>query len=222
MSNSIGQTAFSLAYEISPIILQDGLAQYLPGGLLPITVLTEMFDIPAIEGENIFAKYRPLPNSTLAEWQVAQYPFASMQMAANAVIQQPLKVSLQMICPAQTEGGYIIKQAIMTALQTMLQNHVLSGGSFTVLTPAYTYTNCLLTSLRDISPPSQKQVQLMYQWDFVQPLITATGAQQVLGNLMSRFENGTPTPTTLQSTLPNWNDTAANNPQITNDGWGEG
>jgi hypothetical protein len=205
MSISTEQTAFSLVYEISPIILIDGLAQYFPFGVLPITVLTELFDIPGIENGEFFAHFKPISGGTLAEWEVAEYPFASMQVAANAVIQQPLKISMMMVCPAQNGGGYLIKQAILTALQTAIQNHLLSGGSFTVITPAYTYTNCLLTSIRDITPISDKQVQYVFQWDFVQPLITASGAQQVLGNLMNKFENGLPTPSNLT-----WNETAPN------------
>ena len=204
MSISTEQTAFSLVYEISPIILIDGLAQYFPFGVLPITVLTEMFDIPGIENGEFFAHFKPISGGTLADWEVAEYPFASMQVAANAVIQQPLKISMMMVCPAQNGGGYLIKQAILTALQTAIQTHLLSGGSFTVITPAYTYTNCLLTSIRDITPVSDKQVQYVFQWDFVQPLITASGAQQVLGNLMNKFENGLPTPSNLT-----WNETAS-------------
>jgi hypothetical protein len=205
MSISTEQTAFSLIYEVSPIILVDGLAQYFPGGILPITLITELFDIPGIENGEFFAHFKPISGGTLADWEVAEYPFASMQVAANAVIQQPLKISMMMVCPAQTGGGYLIKQAILTALQTAIQNHLLSGGSFTVITPAYTYTNCLLTSIRDITPSSDKQVQYIFQWDFVQPLITASGAQQVLGNLMNKFENGLPTPSNLT-----WNETAPN------------
>jgi len=190
--SSTGQTLFQAAYEISPIILQNGIAQYV-GGYLPITALTEVIDIPGLSSKQFFAHYKPLPGSTLADWQVAEYPFASLRTAANAVIQQPLKVSILMVCPAQTGGGYIYKQAIFTALKLALENHILAGGTFTVITPAYTYTNCLLTSLRDVSSPSDKQVQFMFQWDFTQPLITESGAQQVLGTLYNNIKNGFPT-----------------------------
>jgi len=193
--SSFGQTAFQTAYEISPIILQNGIAQFIPGGLLPITVLTEMFDIPGIEEGQFFAHYKPLPGSTLADWQVAEYPFFNLQMAANAVVQMPLKVSMLMVCPAQNDGGYLIKQAILTALQTEIQTHISQGGTFTVITPAYTYTNCLLTGIRDVSSAGDKQVQLMYQWDFVQPLITVSGALQVLGNFLSKVGAGNPVST---------------------------
>ena len=204
MSETFEKNAFKLAYEISPIILVDGIAQYV-GGYLPITLVTEMFDIPGIENGEFFAHFKPLSGGTLADWEIAQYPFASMQVAANAVVQQPLNISMVMVSPAQTGGGYLIKQAILTALKSIIETHILSGGSFTVITPAYTYTNCLLTSIRDITSPNDKQVQYMFQWDFVQPLITASGAQQVLGNLMNKFENGLPTPSNLSwdSTPPN-------------------
>jgi len=202
--SSFGQTAFQAAYEISPIILQNGIAQFIPGGLLPITVLTEMFDIPGIEEGQFFAHYKPLPGSTLADWSIAEYPFFSLQMAANAVVQMPLKVSMLMVCPAQNDGGYLIKQAILTALQTEIQTHISQGGTFTVITPAYTYTNCLLTGIRDVSSAGDKQVQLMYQWDFVQPLITVTGALQVLGSLLQNIGAGNPVPTNITSTASSW------------------
>ena len=97
-----------------------------------------------------------------------------------------------MECPAQNGGGYILKQGILTAMKLALDNHILAGGTFTVITPAYTYTNCLLTSLRDVTSPSDKQVQKSFQWDFTQPLLTDSGAKQVLGSLMTKYQNGLP------------------------------
>lgn len=195
------QTLFSTVYEDSPILLQNGIAQYLPGKILPIALITEVFDVPGLTSGQLFAKYKPLSGGTLSKWAVAEYPFSTMQMAANAQIQQPLEISMMMICPAQNNGGYIFKQAVLTALKIALETHILSGGSFTVITPAFTYMNCLLTNLRDVTPPSDKQVQYLFQWDFVQPLITASGAEQVLGNLMEKFQGGLPTPSALT-----WND----------------
>jgi len=92
----------------------------------------------------------------------------------------------------------------LTALQTEIQTHISQGGTFTVITPAYTYTNCLLTGIRDVSSAGDKQVQLMYQWDFVQPLITVTGALQVLGSLLQNIGAGNPVPTNITSTASSW------------------
>jgi len=189
---SFGQTLFSSVYEIAPIWLQNGIAQAL-GGYAPVTLITEAFDIPGIENEQFFAHYKPLPGGTLAKWRIAEYPFANFATAANAVVQDPLEISMLMICPAQTGGGLIIKQAILTALQYAIQQHISTGGTFTVITPAFTYANCLLTGIRDVTVASDKQVQYMFQWDFVQPLITASQSQSVLGNLMNNVANGLPT-----------------------------
>lgn len=203
--SDILKTAFKLTYEDSPIILQDGLAQFMPGGVLPIIFLTEMFDIPGILTGELFAHFKPLPGGTLQEWSVAEYPLANMEMAANTVVKQPLKISMLMACPAQNNGGYILKQAMLTALKIGIEAHVLAGGSFTVITPAFTYTNCLLTAIRDVSSPSDKQVQYMFQWDFVQPLITKSGAEQILGSVMSKFSNGLP----ISATNLGWADIPA-------------
>lgn len=212
---STGQTLFKAAYEISPIILQNGLAKYV-GGYLPITALTEIIDIPGLSSKQFFAHYKPVAGGTLADWQIAEYPFANLRTAANAVIQQPLRISLMMVAPAQTGGGYVFKQAIFTALKLAMENHILQGGTFTVITPAYTYFDCLLTNIRDISSPSDKQVQYMFQWDFVQPLISQTGALEVVeGQLMNNITNGQPTVasswTQSPASMPSYNGT---------NGWG--
>jgi len=202
---SSAQVNFSYNYEISPIILNNGIAANYPNNILPIVNLTEQLSNSFSSTGQYFAEYRVMSGGSLEEWQIAEYPFASLTMAANAVIQMPLKISLVMIAPAQNNGGYVTKNSIFTALKSQLDTHILTGGTFTVLTPAYTYTNCLLTGIRDVSTSSDKQVQFLYQWDFTQPLITQQGAQQVLGNLMNKFQNGLPTPTALS-----WNSTAPN------------
>jgi hypothetical protein len=196
-----GQTIFQAAFEVSPIILQDGLAQF-SGGYLPLTAITEIVDFPGLSSKQFFAHFKPLAGSSLAEWQIAEYPFVNLQMAANAQIQMPLKISMLQVSPAQTGGGYLFKQAIFTALKVALENHVQLGGTFIVATPAYTYLNCLLTGLRDVTSPSDKQTQTTWQWDFTQPLITESGASQVVGSLMQKLGSGLPTNLTYSQIPP--------------------
>ena len=199
---SLAKSVFTAAYEIAPIWLVGGLADYV-GGYVPITLLTEIIDYPGLTNKEFFAHFKPLPGGTLAKWQVAEYPFANFATAANAVVQQPLEISMLMVCPAQTNGGYLFKQAILTAVQFAIQKHITTGGTFTVITPAFTYANCLLTGIRDITPASDKQVQYMFQWDFVQPLITISQSQSVLGTLMDKVSNGLPTTASwTQSAIP--------------------
>jgi hypothetical protein len=196
-----GETVFKSAFEISPIILTDGLAQF-SGGYLPLTLITEIIDFPGLSSKQFFAHWKPLGGSTLAEWDVAQYPFVNIQMAANAQIQMPLKVSMLMTAPAQNGGGMLFKQAIFKAMQLAIEKHIQLGGTFVVLTPAYTYTNCLLTNLRDVTSPSDKQVQTTWQWDFVQPLITESAAASVAGQFVNGMQNGIPTEITNSAVTP--------------------
>jgi hypothetical protein len=167
---------------------------------MPIIDITEPGGTDGFRYEDYFAHFKNLPNGTLADWQIAEYPFASLVMAANAVVQMPLRISMQMICPVQNalNRNYFSKVTILTTLQNQIQTHILAGGSFIVVTPGYTYNDVLLRNIRDITSHNDKQVQAIWQWDFEQPLITTTGAEQALGNFMSKAERGLPTP-------PSWN-----------------
>jgi hypothetical protein len=137
-----------------------------------------------------------------------------MVMASNAVIQNPLHISLLMLCPAKNmaDRNYITKIAKITALKTKLNDHISRGGYFHVNTPAYTYTDCLLTSIRDVSSTGDKQVQLVYQWDFVQPLITQSAAAIAFNNLYNRFDKQLPTSNPLTNSGV---DVVVNNPTNT-------
>lgn len=197
---SAGRTAFQLGYQISPIILTGGIASLIPGGMLPIIAITQSpsFVLGLLQGnldlalDEYFAQFIPVPGATLANNQIGQYPFANQTVAANAIISQPLNVSMRMICPARGEGGYIAKLATITALKAALDQHNSSGGTYTVVTPGFIYTNCVLLQLRDITPGDDKQVQSEWQFDFLKPLIALDTAQQIANSLMSRISNQLP------------------------------
>jgi hypothetical protein len=214
---SPGLAAFKLACQISPIILVGGIANITSFGMLPIIALTEGGGVlgslasgnvlssvssglttlvgaaTAIAGggpaslDDFFANFQPLAGSTLIDNQYGTYPLASQQVAANAVIVQPLRVSLAMLIPVRQSFGYANKTATMMALQASLSAHVTQGGTFTVVTPTYIYTNCLLLSLRDISGGATKQSQYEWAWDFMQPLLTINQIQQAQNSLMNQI-----------------------------------
>lgn len=210
MSLSPGLAAFKLACQLSPIILVNGIAGSGPFGMLPIIALTEgggavgsllsgslvtaavgavtsALAGPPENLDSFFANFQPLPGSTLIDNQYGTYPLASQQVAANAVIVQPLRVSLAMLIPVRNPFGYANKTATMMALQASLSSHVAQGGTFTVVTPTYIYTNCLLLSLRDISGAETKQSQYQWAWDFMQPLLTVQQIQQAQSSLMNQI-----------------------------------
>jgi hypothetical protein len=191
---------FQLAYQASPIILSGGIAATLPGGLLPIMAITQNLVIAngLLTGEGVpaslddfFAQYLPLPGSSLIANEIGKYPFANQAIAANAVIQQPLRISMLMIAPARQPGDMFTKLPTFTALQTALTNHNAAGGLYIVATPAYIYTNCIMTGMIDVTEGESRQRQVSWQLDFEQPLVTTQQAQQSLNALMSKIANGT-------------------------------
>lgn len=212
MSYSAGLAAFKLAFQLSPILMVGGISTYITGGVLPIIAITEasnfIFGLLSgtenIELDDFFANFSPLPGSTLFDLQIGTYPFANQAVAANATISQPLNLSMLMRCPARNDLGYANKLMTMMALQQVITQHAQLGGTYTVVTPSYFYTNGILTNLRDVSDTESHQVQNAYQWDFTFPLLTLQQAQSVQNSLMSKL-----TGQTQISGAPSWSGAAA-------------
>lgn len=207
MSESAGYLAGKLAYQISPIILTRGIATAM-GGALPIVALTEgaNFIDTLLSGGNplsldsFFANYIVAPGgSTLQENQVSTFPMANQVVAANGIISQPLTVSLIMRVPAKNNWGFVLKLATMTALQKALSQHSLSGGTYSVVTPSYVYTDCLLTSFADASGGEDTQQQHSWRLDFVQPLISKHAVTSAMNGLMQKLTGGS-----LITGTPSW------------------
>lgn len=214
--SSLGRTAFQIGYEVSPIILVNGIANSMPGNMLPIIAITQAasFINGLLQGnvnlnpDSYFARFKPITGGTLMANQIGQYPFANQTVAANAMIAQPLNLSMEMICPARQAGDYIVKLATLTALKLALDNHIAQGGYFTVATPGYIYTNMVLIGLRDITGGDTKQAQVHWQWDFQRPLITQAQAQTATNSLMSKLSSFLP-PGTAAGVTPSWSGTAS-------------
>lgn len=192
------RTAYELAFQVSPIILQGGITSALTGNMLPIIGLTGQLASFAqgvasnggIGANDFFAQYLPIPGGTLINNSVGMYPFANQQVAANAVIEQPLNISLLMIAPVKDAGGYVTKTAIFTALQASLRKHNNSGGTYAIATPAFVYTNCIMTGMTDVTSGEGKQQQIEWQLDFIKPLITASQATTAFGSLAHAIDSG--------------------------------
>lgn len=195
---SAAYAVFKLAYQISPILLTGGIVA---GSIeaLPIVALTEEANFVSslvsgtqnTELDDFFAHYFPLPGATLIDQQAATYPFANQAIAANAVITNPNTVSLMMLCPVRNTLGYGIKLATMMALQKTLAQHNSKGGTYSIVTPSYIYTNCIMLAMRDVSGGESKQKQFSWQLDFFQPLLSVASAQSALSSLMQKLNNGT-------------------------------
>lgn len=199
--NYLGQ-AFKLAFEISPILLVDGIAASIPGGVIPIAVLTEGLSVAdgLLHGElgkTQTGAFTPMAGTSLIQQEIGNLNFYNLVTAANSVVNKPNRVMMQMIRPAFTSGGgYATKSMTFTAMKLALDMHNQSGGSYTVLTPAFIYTGCLLRSVIDTSGFSEQNKQVQHTWlfEFEQPLLTISQLDAALGNLMDKFESGMPSP----------------------------
>ena len=193
-------TAFQLTFQSSPIILTNGIATNIPGSMLPIIALTQgasfltglLTGTTNVDPDQFFAQFAPIPGGTIEEYQIGMYPFANQAIAANAIIAQPLKISMRMEARANSTTPYPVKIATIAALKATIDQHINLGGTFTVATPGYVYTNCILTQLRDVSTGDTKQRQSAWQWDFTQPLVSLQQVQAAQSAAMSRATNGLP------------------------------
>ena len=194
-----GRAAFELAFQLSPVVLVGGLANDIPGQMLPVMALTQPLEFidglfsggSDVGAGSFFANFHPMAGATLFDYAVGEYPFANQSVAANSVIARPTVLSLLMTCPARGFFGYAVKLMTMTALVAALQQHIQLGGTFTIMTPSRIFTNGLLLALRDVSGGESKQAQNVWQWEFRFPLLTLNQAQQVQNSLMSKLGSGT-------------------------------
>ncbi|WP_336240439.1 hypothetical protein [Citrobacter werkmanii] len=201
MALSFFGKAWRLAFEISPIFLVGGIAENIPGKMLPIALITEGLGLAGglLHGKiNETTCFIPMAGTTLINQDISEYPAFNQDTAANATVQKPNRVMMQMIRPASTGimNNYAGKPITFTALKMALDMHNKAGGTYTILTPSYIYMGCLLRTLVDSSGFSgeNKQVQFSWSFEFEQPLVFVSQLQSVLGNMMSKFEKGVPSP----------------------------
>jgi hypothetical protein len=206
-----GYYQFKLGFQCSPIILTNGIAANIPGGgTLPIISILESENFPGgllsggtqSDPNQFFAQFEPLPSATLIENQIGQYTFANQATAANAIIEQPLRVSMLMTCPATSRVPWPVKTAKIMALRAALQQHNISGGTYTVATPSFFYTDCVMLNMRDVTGGGISQRQAQWQFDFQKPLITLQEAQESQNAFMTKVSSG------AKMTDPSWSNPA--------------
>lgn len=202
--NAVETTAFrdvyTLAFVVSPIFFVGGIASTIPGGILPFVALVGSaagllqgaLSSGSLKISDFPAQFRPLPGTTLIRQTVGQYPFANQQVAANAVIDQPKTVSLRMIAPVNTTGGYITKLPFFLSIQKSFSTHNASGGTYTILTPAGIFANCVMLGMTDITAGETKQDQIEWQLDFEKPLISLSAAKAAMNGMMNKLSSMSP------------------------------
>lgn len=196
---SFTRELYKLGFEISPVILCDGVAQSIPGGMLPIVALTQSASyvsgllggaIELTDLDKYFCHWRAAPGATMIDYDIGRYPFANQAVAANALLSQPLRIPLLMDAPVNENTGAMTKLVTLSALQAVLQAHANLGGTFIVATPGIIYSNCILRTVRDVTGSNDTLPQRQWLWDFEQPLISETGADQAINSYLSKIDNG--------------------------------
>jgi hypothetical protein len=206
--------AYNLAFQVSPIILQGGIANGVLGNALPVIQLTGQLaglaqgvlsgGVNSVSTDEFFAQYVPIPGGTIIDNAAATYTFANQRTAANALIQNQNAISMLMIAPVKDTAGYFTKSALLTSLQQSFAQHNQAGGWYTVATPARIYGPCLMLRMTDVTGGDTRQQQVMFQIDFTEPLISQADADAAQGSLMNKITNGVQI-----SGLPSWSGAAA-------------
>jgi hypothetical protein len=187
-----------LSYQVCPIVLTGGVATQILGASLPILSLFSgvgpnglglPFDIGDLD--DAFGAFNVLPGGTLVSQQIAKYPFANQSVAANATIREPLTISVIMDAPMRGPNAWAYKRMIMTALKGTLDFHNNKGGTYAVVTPAFMYTDLIMTALTDNSRGNNSLPQNAWRFDFEKPLVALGDIQTAQSQLMSKISNGT-------------------------------
>lgn len=199
--SGVGRDVYRLGFEISPIVLTNGIAASIPGQMLPIVVILEAANLvtgilngaPATDLDAFFAHFRPLPGASLIKYGLGEYPFANQATAANAIVGQARNLSYRMSVPVNKPGGHTAKFITFIALKALIEQHAALGGTWTCVTPTAIETNMILLDVVDVSDGQSVIPQDAWQWNFKKPLITAQDAQAAQNTLMSKLTSGLPT-----------------------------
>lgn len=190
---------YKLGFEISPVILCDGVAQSIPGGMLPIVALTQSASyvsgllsgaINLTDLDKYFCHWRTAQGATMIDYDIGRYPFANQAVAANALLAQPLRISMIMDAPVNENTGAMTKLVTLSSLQVVLQAHANLGGTFIVATPALIYSGCILRTVRDVTNANEPLPQRQWLWDFEKPLISDDGAKKTVANFVKKINDG--------------------------------
>jgi hypothetical protein len=191
-------TQQQLNYQVNPIILTGGVAAQIPGGALPILSIFSLnadrntgLGLPYSDSDldDAFGAFNVLPGGTLVSQSIAKYPFANQWVAANAVIREPITVSVIMDAPMRGPNAWAIKIALMSALKRTLDQHNNNGGTYTVATPAYHYDQLILTALTDNSRGNNSLPQNAWRFDFERPLVALSELEVAQNQFTQKISN---------------------------------
>jgi hypothetical protein len=196
---------WQLLYQITPIWLKDGIVtQSISGNMLPLLAIlnadamnagfmgTQNAGNSQWSLDDAFGIFQPAPGGSLIQQAIAEYPFANLSVAANAIVRNPINISLVMLTPMKTSQAWSWKMATITSLKQTLDNHNNAGGTYVVFTPGFIYQDMLMTSLTDVSTAQSVLPQNAWRWDFTRPLVQLSELANAQSNLISKITGQLP------------------------------
>ena len=194
-------------YQVNPLFMVGGSFVGLPGQVFPFSglagALLGVVQGALGSGSPYIGEWLVMPGGKMVSQAAATYPFASLQIAANATVQEPLSLSMLLRAPVKDGFGYLTKPAIWTSIQAALTAHNNAGGTYIIFTPGLFYQGGILLDVFDATDGETKQEQVDWQFDFFFPLITQQGASASFSSAMQTMQGGGPVNGTL-----NWSATA--------------
>jgi hypothetical protein len=210
---------WKLSFQVSPIFLTGPPVSNVPSGMVPFLSIVNPGAFPAsqvaggaynpgaatgvastfnlsgvaqdeFDLDNAFGAFNVMPGGTLVAQTVAKYPFANQAYAANAIIRDPLHVSLIWDTPMRGSNAWGQKLTIMQTVKARLDAHNNAGGTYVVATPSYIYDNLIMIGLSDASRGSSQLPQNAWRFDFERPLVTLQDLHAAQSALMSKITNG--------------------------------
>jgi len=201
-------------YELNPIMLIDGIGTQFLSALLDFSTPQTTQDnngntIPATDKDGNalttdftnFASFK-LIDADYFNYAVGDYPFYNLKAAANSGMFSPKRYRYQMFMPRYQQGFDSRQKTILENLNKKLEEHVLKGGSFTLITPFGTITNCVLDGAITLDTgvfEDVRQILPSFSIPFKKVLIDLEDAQASYNSSMDRISKDLPpTNTTSQ------------------------
>lgn len=119
--------------------------------------------------------YKPLSQIELLKYQYSKFPYLNRQTLTNGYVRETVRFSVECYSVISKERTFIINYGLNEALYKVLEQYTQQGGTFTILTPYATLSNCVLIAFSGISTGARDVGGQGFKFDFEQINIAQKG-----------------------------------------------
>jgi hypothetical protein len=205
-------TALHKLYTQNPILLVDGIGTQFLSALMDVSepIKTTDKDGNSIiatdkDGNQLSNDYNDFASFVLIDadffnYQVADYPFYNLKAAANSGMFNAKRYRYQMLMPRYQNGFDSRQKTILENLNAKLEEHVLKGGTFTLITPFGSIAGCVLDGAITMDKGAFEEINQILPAmtiPFKKVLIDLEDAQATYNQSMDRISKDLPPLPTL-------------------------